>query len=130
MSQASGLRVSGFPTLTAHSDALGITLELDSFNGMYTHTPGDDSPDGFPVWRTQPAGEQQRFLYFNTRHLDWIFNSVLAPESNVHWAKAERSQVVEHNGTVSIGSDMPWEVFTGVGLVGMALSVEEVSSAD
>ena len=48
----SGLRVSGFPTLTAHSSALDTTVDLGSFNGLYTHAVGDDTPDGFPVWRT------------------------------------------------------------------------------
>ena len=44
-----GLRVSGFPTLTAHSSALDTTLDLGSFNGLYTHAAGDNPPDGFPV---------------------------------------------------------------------------------
>ncbi len=39
--QVSMLRVSGFPTLTAHSSALDTTLDLGSFNGLYNHVPGD-----------------------------------------------------------------------------------------
>eukprot|EP01045_Picozoa_sp_COSAG04_P033082 COSAG04_NODE_6711_length_1272_cov_1.241262_1_plen_94_part_10 len=83
-----GLRVSGFPTLTAHSSALGTTLDLGSFNGLYTHAAGDDTPDGFPVWRTGPE-EHQRLLYIRTGEVDWIFNSELTPDSGTHWAHAQ-----------------------------------------
>ena len=38
-----GLRVSGFPTLTAHSSALDTTLDLGSFNG--TLVDGERQPE-------------------------------------------------------------------------------------
>ena len=129
-SQVTALRVGGFPALSAHSGALGVTVELDSFNGLYTHTPGDDTPDGFPIWRTGAAGDQQRFLYFNTTRYDWVFNSALSPESDVHWAKAKESPAIEDSGPVGIGGDMPWEVFNGAGMQDMALSVSCVYGTD
>jgi hypothetical protein len=117
------LWVSGFPTARAHSTALGITLELSSFNGEYTHTPGEDTPDGFPAWHTG-SGEQRRFLYFHTSKVKWVFNSALTPQSGNHWAKAKLfPPEVEATGPMVVGESMPWEAIDGAAFVSMALTV-------
>lgn len=98
----SELRVGGFPSTRAHSATLGVALDLGSFNGLYSHADGDDTPEGFPVWRCDsrsavaaddpepPAsagGEMgddaradsgERFLYVCAgRGFQWVFNSAL-----------------------------------------------------
>lgn len=126
--QESVLLISGFPGLTAHSGTLNITVDLASFNGRYTHTPDDDTADGFPIWRTG-AGDDNRFLYFQSGHLNcWVFNTALTPESDVHWAKAKELPAIENIGPVPIGDDMAWEAFNGVGFTDVALSVSLLDS--
>jgi hypothetical protein len=122
--QESVLLVSGFPSLTAHSGTLNITVDLASFNGRYTHTPDDDTADGFPIWRTDCASGDNRFLYFQSGDLNcWVFNTALTPESGVHWASAKELPAIEDIGPVPIGDDMAWKVFNGVGFTDVALSV-------
>lgn len=117
------LWVSGFPTTTAHSTALGITLELSSFNGQYTHTRGEDTPDGFPAWHTG-SGEQLRFLYFHTGKAKWVFNSALTPQSGSHWARVKAfPPEIKATGPMVVGEGMPWEVIDGVAYEGMRLTV-------
>ena len=113
------MRVSGF---TAHSSTLDTTLDLGSFNGMYTHAAGDDTPDGFPVWRTGPE-EKLRFLYFQTGRAGWIFNSELTPDSEEHWAEAKEHPPADEIGPVALGEGMPWAVLDGKEPVDMALTV-------
>ena len=77
------------------------------------------------------AGDQQRFLYFRSGpRYEWVFNSALSPESEIHWAKAKESPAIEDSGPVGIGGDMPWEVFNGAGMQDMALSVSCVYGTD
>ena len=125
MQATGGLRVSGFPAITAHSAALGITLDLDSYNGVYTHVHNDDTPDGFPVWRT--GDEDERFLYFRPTHADWVFNSALTPDSGTTWSKAKRFPPTEEIGPVVLGEELRWEVFDGKKMIGVALAVTPVN---
>ena len=121
--QESVLLIGGFPGLTAHSGTLNITVDLASFNGRYTHTPDDDTTDGFPIWRTGASGDH-RFLYFQSGdHNCWVFNTARTPESGVHWAKAKELPAIQDIGPVPIGDDMAWEVFNGVGFTDVGLSV-------
>ena len=74
------------------------------------------------MWRTG-AEEEQRFFYIRTGEVDWVFNSELTPDSEVHWALAQEPPPVEETGPVVLGEGMLWEVFDGKELVHMALAV-------
>jgi hypothetical protein len=127
-----GLRVSGFPTRTARSEALGVTLELSTFNGVYTHLPGDDTIGGFPVWR-RGVGDEERFLYMGNQQKYWIFNSTLTPDSPTRWAKEMRmpdKAVGELLGPLQVAKGRPWGVFDGMDVVDMTLTMETVSRAE
>ncbi len=112
-----------FPTRTARSEALGVTLDLSSFNGVYTHLPGDDTSGGFPVWR-RGVGDDERFLYMRNQKKYWIFNSTLTPDSPTRWAKERRmpdEAVGERLGPLQVSRGRPWGVFDGMDVVDMTV---------
>jgi len=117
------LWITGFPTVMAHSTALGMSLELSSFNGQYTHTHGEETPDGFPAWHTG-SGDRLRFLYFHTGKAKWVFNSAFTPQSGSHWARAKAfPSEIGATGPMAIGEDMVWGVVNGVVYEDMLLTV-------
>ena len=136
--QVGTLRVSGFPTLTATMAAKQGTddpfaeledlcagedstaLNLGSFNGEYTHTAGDNTPDGFPVWRTGPAA-RQRFLFFHRAWGRFVINDHPMLQDGFAWAASGKTEP----GPVTLGHDLDWEVFDGTNDVRVGLTVED-----
>lgn len=87
------LAVSGFRSQTV-STYLGKTIapvELSTFNGKYTYAEGDDTPEGFPVWRrvsTDGDSDELTCKRVLFRHEDR-----LRPYAPVHWCfKTELKQ--------------------------------------
>eukprot|EP01043_Picozoa_sp_COSAG02_P033321 COSAG02_NODE_2268_length_9281_cov_8.820518_3_plen_621_part_00 len=135
-----GLRVGGFPKQSAHSTFFGYTIELESFNGVYTVQDGEQTALGFPVWRRADAGgcDMRRFLYLSQaqtpkgQRQEMVFNSELTPTDETRWASAEVTWKVmvpaeiRNIGRVPLGTAMAWQVFTGDVFEDFALSVSVV----
>jgi hypothetical protein len=116
--KATGMFVSGFPVdQSVHSTILAVTLDLGSFNGRYSHSQGDVTTEGFPVWRLADDGGDgnSRLLYRRSKDgpaFDrWCFNSELTPGNDCHWAKPQIGGSGS-GGAVPL-STTSWHVFNG-----------------
>ena len=121
-------------------------MELTSFNGKYTHTENDVTPEGFPVWRCTTdgsdahSGGRERVMF---RHKDqlqpyspvgWCFKTVLNeeidPDDAPIWAwDKDAARLIKSAkepagaGAMPVGKDLRWNVIDEGG----AGSFEQIS---
>ena len=93
----------GFPDIEAHSEALGMTLRLSSFDGRYTPAA---TVHGRPSWRNG-AG---RVLYWSTTG-QWFFGDAVR-EDDTHWASLVGAAEVPTGASVQgeqfVGKSRRW----------------------
>eukprot|EP01046_Picozoa_sp_COSAG06_P019100 COSAG06_NODE_1350_length_9768_cov_3.944151_2_plen_1041_part_00 len=140
------LVVSGFPTKTISK--FRTPVELSSFNGKYTHTEHDVTPEGFPVWRSICAtdgsdahlGGRERVMFRHKDHLQpyspvgWCFKTVLNeeidPDDAPIWAwDKDAAHLIRSAkepagaGAMPVGENLRWNVVDEAG----AGSFEQIS---